>query len=210
MSTRLTQKRKEEIVLEHLPLVKKVAAKIYHKLPDCDIEFDDLVNTGIIGLMKAIDKYDERKAKFSTYAYIKIRGEILDFLRSLEVVPRSVKDKIKKEQENTDELSIPLSNTAVMVSIEKAIYDKDPNLKLVDILVSNKISPEDYAIKQDLKEKVLKAMEKLSDKEKAILQMIFFEERDLKYISKELNISMSRVSQLKNIAIEKIKTILKV
>ncbi len=208
MSTRLSEKRKEELVLQHLPLVKKVAAKIYHKLPDCDLEFDDLVNTGIIGLMKAIDRYDERKAKFSTYAYIKIRGEILDFLRSLEIVPRSVKDKIKKEHQNTDDLSIPLSNTAIMVSIEKAIYDKDPNLKLIDTLVSKKASPEEQVIQQDLKEKVLKAMEKLSDKEKAVLQMIYFEERDLKYISKELGISMSRVSQLKAIAIEKIKSIL--
>ncbi|NPA52972.1 MAG: sigma-70 family RNA polymerase sigma factor [Aquificae bacterium] len=209
MSTKIKQKKKEELILEHLPLVKKVAAKIYHKLPDCDLEFDDLVNTGIIGLIKAIDKYDERKAKFSTYAYIKIRGEILDFLRSIEVVPRSVKDKIKKEYENTDELSIPLSNTAVLVSIEKAIYDKDPTLKLIDTLVSQKISPEEHIIKQDLKEKILKAMEKLSHKEKAVLQMIFFEERDLKYISLELGISISRVSQLKTIAIQKIKTILK-
>ncbi len=208
MSNITRKKTKEELVLEHLPLVKKVAAKIYHKLPDCDIEFDDLVNTGIIGLMKAIDKYDERKAKFSTYAYIKIRGEILDFLRSLEIVPRSVKDKIKKEYENTDELSIPLSNTAVMVSIEKAIYEKDPNLKLVDTLVSKRSSPEEEVIKDDIKERVLKAIGRLSEKEKAVIQMIYFEERDLKYISQQLGISVSRVSQLKSIAIEKIKSIL--
>ena len=209
-STEIRERTKDQIVLEHLPLVKKVAAKIYHKLPDCDIEFDDLVNTGIIGLMKAIEKYDERKAKFSTYAYIKIRGEILDYLRSLEIVPRSVKDKIKKECENTDELSIPLSNTAVMVSIEKAIYEKDPNLKLIDTLVSKRISPEEEVIQEDLREKILLAMEKLNEKEKAVLQMIYFEERDLKYISNQLGISMSRVSQLKSIAIEKIKSILKI
>ncbi len=209
-STEIKERTKDQIVLEHLPLVKKVAAKIYHKLPDCDIEFDDLVNTGIIGLMKAIEKYDERKAKFSTYAYIKIRGEILDYLRSLEIVPRSVKDKIKKECENTDELSIPLSNTAVMVSIEKAIYEKDPSLKLIDTLVSKRISPEEEVIQEDLREKILLAMEKLNEKEKAVLQMIYFEERDLKYISNQLGISMSRVSQLKSIAIEKIKSILKI
>jgi len=202
------KKKKEELVLEHLPLVKKVAAKIYHKLPDCDLEFDDLVNTGIIGLIKAIEKYDERKAKFSTYAYIKIRGEILDFLRSLEIVPRSVKDKIKKEYENTDEISIPLSNTAVMVSIEKAIYEKDPNLKLIDTLTSQKASPEEVVIKDDLKEKIIKAMNRLSNKEKAVIQMIYFEERDLKYISQQLGISISRVSQLKSTAIEKIKSII--
>ncbi len=205
-----SEKTKDEIVLENLPLVKKVASKIYYKLPDCDIEFDDLVNTGIIGLMKAIDKYNEGKAKFSTYAYIKIRGEILDYLRSLEIVPRSVKDKIKKEkEENESEYHVPLSNTAVIVSIDKALSgDDDDGYRLVDRLVSKRKTPEEEVIELDINEKLMTAINKLNDNEKAILQMIYFEERDLKYISKKLNISMSRISQIKSQAITKLKSLL--
>ncbi len=206
---KFSEKTKDEIILENLPLVKKVASKIYYKLPDCDIEFDDLVNTGIIGLIKAIDKYNEGKAKFSTYAYIKIRGEILDYLRNLEIVPRSVKDKIKKEkEENESEYHVPLSNTAVIVSIDKAISDDDDGYRLVDRLVSKRKTPEEEVIELDINEKLMAAINKLNHNEKAILQMIYFEERDLKYIANKLNISVSRVSQIKAQAVVKLRSLL--
>jgi len=121
----LSKEEKQKIVLENTPLVKKVASKIFFKLPkDSAIEFDELVNTGIIGLIKAIDRYDKEKAKFSTYAYIKIRGEILDYLRSLHIVPRTIRDKIKKEQEKNPQKAIPLSNLAIMLSIDKALANR--------------------------------------------------------------------------------------
>jgi len=206
---KFSEKTKDEIILENLPLVKKVASKIYYKLPDCDIEFDDLVNTGIIGLIKAIDKYNEGKAKFSTYAYIKIRGEILDYLRNLEIVPRSVKDKIKKEkEENESEYHVPLSNTAVIVSIDKAMSDDDDGYRLVDRLVSKRKTPEEEVIELDINEKLMAAINKLNHNEKAILQMIYFEERDLKYIASKLNISVSRVSQIKAQAVVKLRSLL--
>jgi len=206
---KFSEKTKDEIILENLPLVKKVASKIYYKLPDCDIEFDDLVNTGIIGLIKAIDKYNEGKAKFSTYAYIKIRGEILDYLRNLEIVPRSVKDKIKKEkEENESEYHVPLSNTAVIVSIDKAMSDDDDGYRLVDRLVSKRKTPEEEVIELDINEKLMAAINKLNHNEKAILQMIYFEERDLKYIANKLNISVSRVSQIKAQAVVKLRSLL--
>ncbi len=206
--TEIDEKQKEQIVLENLPLVKKVAGKIFHKLPDCEIEFDDLVNTGIVGLLKAIDKYDKDKAKFSTYAYIKIRGEILDFLRKQEVVPRSMKEKIKKEKVNDDDKHLPLSNTAVMVSIDKMLSSEDEGFRIVDTLVSKFKSPEEEVIIKDTNEKLKEAIEKLNDNEKAVLQMIYFEERDLKYIAEKLNISFSRVSQIKSQAVKKLKTLL--
>jgi len=206
---KFSEKTKDEIILENLPLVKKVASKIYYKLPDCDIEFDDLVNTGIIGLIKAIDKYNEGKAKFSTYAYIKIRGEILDYLRNLEIVPRSVKDKIKKEkEENESEYHVPLSNTAVIVSIDKAMSDDDDGYRLVDRLVSKRKTPEEEVIELDINEKLMAAINKLNHNEKAILQMIYFEERDLKYIASKLKISVSRVSQIKAQAVVKLRSLL--
>ncbi|WP_293446486.1 sigma-70 family RNA polymerase sigma factor [Persephonella sp.] len=203
----MEKKEREKLILENISLVKKVASKIYYRLPKGDIEFDDLVNVGVIGLMKAIEKYDSDKAKFSTYAYIKIRGEILDYLRSLDIVPRTVRDKIKKEPPLEEGKSVPLSNTAVMVSIEKAL-SSDESLKIVDTLVSKRETPEEEVIKEDQKEKLLQAIDLLSEKEKKVLQMLYFEEKDLKSVADEINVSVSRVSQIKSEAIKKLKSIL--
>ncbi|HHG74842.1 MAG TPA: sigma-70 family RNA polymerase sigma factor [Persephonella sp.] len=203
----MEKKEREKLILENISLVKKVASKIYYRLPKGDIEFDDLVNVGVIGLMKAIEKYDSDKAKFSTYAYIKIRGEILDYLRSLDIVPRTVRDKIKKEPPLEEGKSVPLSNTAVMVSIEKAL-SSDESLKIVDTLVSKRETPEEEVIKEDQKEKLLQAIDLLSEKEKKVLQMLYFEEKDLKSVADEIKVSVSRVSQIKSEAIKKLKSIL--
>ncbi|WP_457641156.1 sigma-70 family RNA polymerase sigma factor [Persephonella sp.] len=207
MGDTIDKKNKEQIVLENLSLVKKVAGKIYHRLPKGEIEFDDLVNTGIIGLMKAIDRYDKEKAKFSTYAYIKIRGEILDYLRSLDIVPRTVRDKIKKEKTSEAEEPLPLSTSAVMVSIEKALSTKDESFKIVDTLVSKRETPEEEVIKEDLRDKLVEVVNRLSEKEKRVLQMLYFEELDFKTVAAELNISVSRVSQIKSEALKKLKEI---
>ena len=202
----MEKKEREKLILDNISLVKKVASKIYYRLPKGDIEFDDLVNVGVIGLMKAIQRYDKDKAKFSTYAYIKIRGEILDYLRSLDIVPRTVRDKIKKEPPLEEGKPVPLSNTAVMVSIEKAL-SSDESLKIVDTLVSNRETPEEEVIKEDQKEKLMYAVNLLSEKEKKVLQMLYFEERDLKTVAKEINVSVSRVSQIKSEAIKKLKSL---
>lgn len=206
---KIAKEEKQKIILENTPLVKKVASKIFFKLPkDSGIDFDELVNTGIIGLIKAIDKYNADKAKFSTYAYIKIRGEILDYLRSLHVVPRTMRDKIKKEKEENPDKAVPLSNLAIMLSMEKALGGEDGSLKLADTLISQDISPEEEAIKSEMKDILLKAMSLLNEKERMAIQMFYFEEKEPKEISEILNISQSRVSQLKSQAISKIKKIL--
>ncbi len=199
-------KERDRLILENISLVKKVASKIYYRLPKGDIEFDDLVNVGVIGLIKAIEKYDKNKAKFSTYAYIKIRGEILDYLRSLDIVPRTVRDKIKKEPPLEEGKPVPLSNTAVMISIEKAL-SSDESLKIIDTLVSNRDTPEEEVIKEDQKEKLINAIQLLGEKERKVLQMLYFEEKDLKTIAQQLDISVSRVSQIKHEAIKKLKTL---
>ncbi len=199
---------KQRIILENTALVKKVASKIFFKLPkDSGIEFDELVNTGIIGLIKAIDKFDSKKAQFSTYAYIKIRGEILDYLRSLHIIPRSMREKIKKEKEQGKD--IPLSNLAIMISMEKALSNEEGSARLIDIMVSDDIGPEDSAITSQLNEKIAQAMEQLNEKERRTLQMFFFEEREPKEIASTLNVSQSRVSQIKSQAISKLKKLLK-
>ncbi|BCD68392.1 RNA polymerase sigma factor for flagellar operon FliA [Nitratiruptor sp. YY09-18] len=201
---RVSVEEKQQIILDNTALVKKVASKIYFKLPrDAGIEFDELVNTGIIGLIKAIDKFDESKAQFSTYAYIKIRGEILDYLRSLHIMPRSMREKIKKEKEEGKD--VPLSNLAIMISMDKALSSDEGSSKLIDIMISDDIGPEDQAISSQMMDFLVEAMEDLSEKEKKTLQMFFFEEKEPKEIAQALGISQSRVSQIKTQAINKLK-----
>ncbi len=205
---RLTKDQKQRIILENTALVKKVASKIFFKLPkDAGIEFDELVNTGIIGLIKAIDKFDSKKAQFSTYAYIKIRGEILDYLRSLHIMPRSMREKIKKEKEAGKD--IPLSNLAIMISMEKALTNEEGSARLIDVMVSEEIGPEDRAVTSQLNDKIQEAFKFLSEKERRTLQMFFFEELEPKEIARVLEVSQSRVSQIKSQAINKLKKLLK-
>src|SRR4051812_3141481 len=93
--TKLTPKDKDRLILEYAPLIKFIAQKIAVRLPS-NIELDDLISSGVIGLMDAIEKYDPtRDNKFKTYAEFRIRGAILDELRAQDWVPRSVRDKAK-------------------------------------------------------------------------------------------------------------------
>src|SRR3954469_677869 len=94
-SKKIDKRTKEKLILEYAPLIKFIAQKIAVRLPS-NIEFDDLVSSGVIGLMDAIDKYDpSRDNKFKTYAEFRIRGAILDELRAQDWVPRSVREKAK-------------------------------------------------------------------------------------------------------------------
>jgi len=193
-------KSKKDLVIEHLPLVKKVASKIFRRLPEGVVEFDELVNTGVIGLIKAIEKYDSNRAKFSTYAYIKIRGEILDYLRKLDFLPRSVREKLKN-----GEVSELKEEVATLISIEEKLFGNSERYFIKDTLTSDLPDPEDLVLKNEAKRVLASAISQLSDKEQLVLQLIFVEELDLKSIGEILGVSVSRVSQIKTGALKKLK-----
>src|SRR5580698_8751987 len=93
---KLTPQQKDKLIMEYAPLIRFIAQKIAVRLPS-NIELDDLISSGVIGLMDAIDKYDPtRDNKFKTYAEFRIRGAILDELRAQDWVPRSVREKAKQ------------------------------------------------------------------------------------------------------------------
>ena len=196
-------KSRKELVIEHLPLVKKVASRIYARIPTGVIEFNELVNTGVIGLIKAIDNYDSHKARFSTYAYIKIRGEILDYLRKLDFLPRNVREKLKN-----GEISEIKNEAAVLVSIEEKLFGNSERYTLKDTLASDNPEPEDSLLIKEVKELLAEGISKLSEKEQLVLQLVFLEELDLKSISGILGISVSRVSQIKTGALKKLRKFL--
>lgn len=193
-------KSRKDLVIEHLPLVKKVASKIYGRIPEGTVDFEELVNTGVIGLIKAIDRYDSNRAKFSTYAYIKIRGEILDYLRKLDFLPRSVREKVKN-----GEISDLREEIATLISIEEKLFSNSERYSVKDILVSGEPGPEELFLREEAREVLASAVSELSEKEQLVLQLIFVEELDLKSISEILGVSVSRVSQIKSGALKKLK-----
>src|ERR1700712_4119673 len=110
--TKMTAHQKDKLILEYAPLIKFIAQKIAVRLPS-NIELDDLISSGVIGLMDAIEKYDPtRDNKFKTYAEFRIRGSILDELRAQDWVPRSVRDKAKLLDRTTVKLEAALGRSA--------------------------------------------------------------------------------------------------
>lgn len=178
-------------VENYLPLVYSISSKIYKRLPDySNIEYEDIVGYGLVGLAEALKKYDENKeVKFSTFAYPFIKGRILDFLRKFErekTIPENEKIRL-------DEF--------VRKSIEE---DK------IALLGTTNFDPEKYVEKEELMDIVADIIENnLEDIEKIILYLWFKEGLSQREISHVLEISESRVSQLKKHSLEKIKNILK-
>src|ERR1700761_2171917 len=109
---KLTPQQKDKLIMEYAPLIRFIAQKIAVRLP-ANIELDDLISSGVIGLMDAIEKYDPtRDNKFKTYAEFRIRGAILDELRAQDWVPRSVRDKAKMLDRALIELEAQLGRAA--------------------------------------------------------------------------------------------------
>ncbi|MEZ4751472.1 MAG: FliA/WhiG family RNA polymerase sigma factor [Bdellovibrionota bacterium] len=226
---RIDKRTKEKLIIEYAPLIKFIAQKIAVRLPS-NIEFDDLVSSGVIGLMDAIDKYDPtRDNKFKTYAEFRIRGAILDELRAQDWVPRSVREKAKQlerahlrleqqlgrvptEDEITSELGLnkdeyyDLLNQVKSVSIlsldEAGSFNSSDRKSILSLLESRKIpSPITQLNIKAIKEVVTRAIESLPEKQRLVLSLYYYEDLNLKEIGEVLDVTESRVSQLHTQAI---------
>jgi RNA polymerase sigma factor for flagellar operon FliA len=214
---------REEIVHKYLHLVKYVAGRISVNLPP-NVELNDLVNDGILGLIDAIEKYDDaRGVKFETYAITRINGAILDALRSLDWVPRAVRQRARElerayqelESEfgrvpTDDELAVKLGvsrkeldnlmqrvrGTAVLSLEEFLPNEKGYEIPLVDTL---KDAENDVTIAVEQREicsALVDAVEQLSAQERTVISLYYFDGLTLKEIKSALNVSESRVSQI--------------
>ncbi len=223
---------REKIILEYAPLVKVVAGRLGMYLGN-NVEFDDLVGYGIFGLIDAIDKYDSMKdVKFETYASLRIRGSILDQIRKMDWIPRTIRQKQKQieavmrqvEQDTgrqaTDEeiaLGLGISEEEYtqwqsqmkitgVVSLNEYI-EQGSDISNDRVRVSSHFEqPEKVMEKHELKEMLMQALELLTEKEKKVILLYYYEELTLKEISNILDVSESRVSQLHTKALSKMKT----
>lgn len=230
---------REKLILKYAPLVKYVAGKVAIGMPK-KIEFDDLVGYGIFGLLDAIEKFDpDRNTKFKTYAITRIRGAIFDELRSIDWVPRTVRQKAKQlekamlelEEKNertpTDaeiaevleisekelqKLYLTLSSTTV-TSVQDSVYsensDNEKNTIVNTIEASPHYNPEMIHERQEIKKMIAQVIEELSEKEKQVLILYYYEDLTLKEIGEVLEVTESRVSQLHTKSIYKLRAKLK-
>ncbi len=222
---------KETLIVEYAHLVKYVASRMSLMVGQY-VDFDDLVGYGVFGLIDAVDKFDYDKGfKFETYASLRIRGSIIDNIRKLDWVPRSIR-QISKDVEKAysklemelgrepsdkelanelevseDEVKDMLKKASVSSLISLDEYSEQNNGQ-VNIKDSNNglYSPENELDKKEVKQMLIKALESLTEKEKIVVNLYYFDELTLKEISKVLDVSESRVSQIHSKAIVKLNT----
>jgi RNA polymerase sigma factor FliA len=231
--TTLSPEQKDKLIMEYAPLIKFIAQKIAMRLPS-NIELDDLISSGVIGLMDALDKYDpSRDNKFKTYAEFRIRGAILDELRAQDWVPRSVRDKSKlldrtiikleselgrspEDQEIAERLGVSLEELYDLMNQVKPVsvlsIDEAPTFSSVDkksilnILDGCKINnPHNQLNVKFVKDVVTSAIEELPERQRLVLSLYYYEDLNLKEIGRVLRVTESRVSQLHAHAIARLR-----
>lgn len=222
---------REKLILEYAPIVKLVAGRLSMYL-GYNVEYEDLVSYGIFGLIDAIDKFDNMKAvKFETYASLRIRGAILDQIRKMDWIPRTIRQKQKKidaaikEIETTTGHAASDSEIAVSLGITDDGYqDWQSQMKITGVVSLDEFmetgsevpnernnqqrfdSPEEVIEKSELKEMLSQALELLTEKEQKVILLYYYEDMTLKEISNVLEVSESRISQLHTRALQKMKT----
>ena len=228
---------RNQLILDYSPLVKYIAQRIATRLPPY-IEIDDVINAGVIGLIDAIEKFDSsRNTKFKTYAEFRIKGAILDELRSLDWIPRSVRQKarvlestyLKLEQklgksptkeEISSAMGIELTELETIInqvgigsiiSIEEvkenSYSKKHRNFDLLDH--QNKNDQLAYLKTEELKKSIASAIDGLPEKERLVITLYYYEDLTMKEIGKILKISESRVSQIHTASLLRLKGKLK-
>lgn len=224
---------RKKIVVEYMPLVRYIAGKIAARLP-ANVEVDDLVSCGVIGLMDAIKKFDSsRDNKFKTYAEFRIRGSILDELRSQDWIPRSIREKAKlierthqklekklgrkaNHQEMCNELKmthdeyfqlLDQAKSASVVNLDDVVTLKSNDKKqYTELLEKRKFSnPFANVNQRGSQERIRQCIKKLPEKQRLVLSLYYYEDLNLKEIGQVLDVSESRVSQLHGQAVVELK-----
>lgn len=221
---------REKLILEYAPLVKIVAGRLSMYL-GYNVDYDDLVSYGIFGLIDAIDKYDcTKQNKFETYASLRIRGEILDQIRKMDWIPRTVRQKQKQIDAAIREIEAVKGSNASDEEIAEKLgisadeyNDWQSQLKVTNVVSLNEFmeggadipngrnvsshfaAPEESYEEGELKQVLAQALELLTEKERRVIELYYYEELTLKEISRVLDVSESRVSQLHTKALSRMK-----
>jgi RNA polymerase sigma factor for flagellar operon FliA len=236
MASVATLDAREQIVQKYIPLVKYIASRVIIGKTRY-VEYDDLVGYGMLGLMDAINKFDEGKGmQFSTYSSIRIKGAMIDEIRKNSPISKGAIEKLNKYNDAVEELHSKLLreptndevakalgieagevadienyiNFVSVISLDDILYSDDDEIKLKETIEDKgSLSPERSLEEQEELEYLSKAIETLNEKDKTILSLYYYEGFTLKEIGKVLNVSESRVCQLHSRAIMHLRKALK-
>jgi len=226
-----SQKR-QELIVKYTPLIKYIANRIAIRLPS-HIDIEDIVNTGVLGLMDAIEKFDPtRGVKFETYAEFRIKGAILDELRALDWVPRSVRkiatwletanaslekklgrpaydEELAEAMDiEVDKLHELLSRAGgiSLLSLEMVINKNDGKRPLMDFLsAKDDQNPVESMKLEEMRDIVADCIELLPEKEKLVVSLYYYDELTMKEIGSVLKLTESRVSQIHTKAVMRLR-----
>ena len=225
-------KKRDALVLQHLPYVKRIVQRISAHLP-AHVEIDDLMHAGVVGLLEAADRYDsERENKFTTYAVFRIRGAVLSELRSRDFLSRSARRRLREFTAVCVQLEQSLGREArdeeiaemLGVDVEEVFQlKKMSGIAIVSLdevgrgSLGEKESLLDYLIEggdldalslarlKEIETGVAKAIEELPEKEKMVISLYYWDELTMKEIGNVLDITESRVSQLHSQAVKRLR-----
>ena len=226
---------RDRLIINYAPLVKYVAGRLGAGLPS-HVEEADLVSYGLLGLMSAIDRYDpERDIKFETYAIARVRGSIIDELRTLDWVPRSVRSRARNIERAIRELEAKLARAPTDAEIagrlgistdelEESLIDisrssiaaldelwstagEGDQVSLLEMLEDpESIKPAEALDETEVREALAEAISRLPEREKLVVTLYYYEELTLREIGEVLGVTESRVSQLHTKAILRLRS----
>ena len=227
---------RERLLMEHLPTVRYLARRIHERLPQ-HVELDDLISAGIVGLIDAFNKFDHaKKVQFKSYAQFRIRGAILDTLRSLDWSPRDLRRKGRAVQEAiqtlTHHLSRSPSEQEVATQLHVSLSDYQGLLgdlkgleigslhaernedsgedELAYVAGSADDSPLFRCMQGEMKQHLMDAIEELPEKERMVLSLYYYEELTMREIGLTLGVVESRVSQIHSSAVLRLRSSMEV
>jgi len=229
----LDKGKRNELIMQYAPLVKNVVARLTARMPLDGADKEALVNAGIIGLMDALDKFDpSRNIRFETYAKFRIRGAVLDELRSYDFVPRSVRAKDNRMEKAFQTLRKELKRPPTEEEVAEHLgIDLDEYHELINeaqaftLISADEVAPEyidnhaddnwldtvdrgnplDLLANKEMRHALVKAIEDLPEKERLVMSLYYYEELTMKEVGQVLRLTESRVCQLHSQAILRLR-----
>lgn len=233
LADKSNKQARDTLIVQYIYLVRYVVGRVKVSLP-VTISIEDIAGYGVEGLINAIERFSPQKnTRFETYALIRVRGAILDRIRSEDFLPRSVRKKIKDIKQAAEILKQQLGRTATSTEIanyldmdvEKvnqvmsedvvvtSIYDKrgtsEDSMEIIDTIEdSNKLNPQERMEEKNVKTDLQRALQRLPERERVLMVLYYQENMTMKEIGETIGMSESRICQLHAQAIMKLKNIL--
>ncbi len=225
---------RDQLLLEYLPLVRRVAIRLIATLPR-SVHLDDLISAGVVGLLSSLDSFDPQLGnKFETFAVNRIRGAMVDSLREMDWVPRSVRQKARQLERTIEELSQKLghppadseiaeamrlsvddyrrllreTNATILVSLDDSFPTEQGDAAMLADLTADtgSLTSQERMEERELRDIIVQRLKELPAQEKLVLALYYYEELTFREIGEVLNLTESRVSQIHSQAVSDLRS----